>query len=629
MVKFISLKLHNFMCFENVQLDLNDNGYVLINGINENTLDNAISNGSGKSTLWDALSWVLTGETIRHGSKDIRNIYNKETDGCWVEVLFNVDNDNYKIIRSKESKQYKNQLLISINDKDVSGKGIRDSEKILAQFLPQLNSQLLGSVIIFGQGLPNKFTNNTPSGRKELLEKLSESDYMIQDLKSKVSSRLFKLKQDLRNDEDNLLAFDTEFNTLHNLIDDYQIKISELNAENIEEINAEINELKDKYKQCNNDINEIKASISLCNTNINVNQDKIKEAMQEELKQSNEINNKYSSILSELVTRINATEVKIQTVKQYIATVNNIKDVCPTCGQKISGVEKPSLEKEKAELVQLQQEQQDIKNRKSYYENEKLNELKLSNDKYDDIIKSLESTVKKDIADFNALTSKLYNLEQDLTNYTNRINTLTTNRDTKVEKLDFYNNQISQNELKISQMNEKILYYNNECKDLNERISIVSSFDKALSREFRGYLLNGIIDYLNERIKHYSLILFKHTNIEFSLNGNDLIITFQNKLYEDLSGGEKQKIDIIVQLSLRDMMVNLSDFSCNILVLDEITDNLDSIGCDSILSLISNELQDLESIYIISHKAGSLNIPYDHEINIVKHSGGISELSMI
>ena len=47
------------------------------------------------------------------------------------------------------------------------------------------------------------------------------------------------------------------------------------------------------------------------------------------------------------------------------------------------------------------------------------------------------------------------------------------------------------------------------------------------------------------------------------------------------------------------------------------------------LDRLTRSIQDLESIYIISHKAGSLNIPYDHEINIVKHSSGISELSMI
>ena len=85
-----------------------------------------------------------------------------------------------------------------IDGKDCSGKGIRDSEKLLAQYLPDITASLLGSVIILGQGLPQKFTNNSPSGRKEVLEKLSKSDFMIEDLKSRVTSRRLELQKTIR-----------------------------------------------------------------------------------------------------------------------------------------------------------------------------------------------------------------------------------------------------------------------------------------------------------------------------------------------------------------------------------------------------------------------------------------------
>ena len=80
-------------------------------------------------------------------------------------------------------------MKIIRNGEDVSGKGIRDSEKLLSEYLPDLTSSFLGSVIILGQGLPQRFSNNTPSGRKDVLEKLSKSDFMIEDLKQKVSDR--------------------------------------------------------------------------------------------------------------------------------------------------------------------------------------------------------------------------------------------------------------------------------------------------------------------------------------------------------------------------------------------------------------------------------------------------------
>ena len=189
-IEFKKLVLHNFISFGHSELLFLDDGFIRVSGINENPLDNAGSNGSGKSSLWEALVWSLTGDTIR-GTKQVSNIYGD--DGTYVELDFNIDNTHYHIIRSKDHKQYKTALQIHIDGKDCSGKGIRDSEKLLQQYLPDITASLLGSVIVLGQGLPQKFTNNSPSGRKEVLEKLSKSDFMIEDLKNRVFSRKSEL----------------------------------------------------------------------------------------------------------------------------------------------------------------------------------------------------------------------------------------------------------------------------------------------------------------------------------------------------------------------------------------------------------------------------------------------------
>ena len=94
-----------------------------------------------------------------------------------------------------------------------------------------------------------------------------------------------------------------------------------------------------------------------------------------------------------------------------------------------------------------------------------------------------------------------------------------------------------------------------------------------------------------------------------------------------LSGGEKQKADLIIQFSIRDMLVKFLNFSSNILVLDEIFDALDSVGCERVVNLISNKLNDIESVYIISHRVDSLAIPMDNEIIIVKDENGISKVN--
>ena len=150
-IEFKNVVLHNFMSFGHSELNFDDSGFVRVSGINNNPLDNAVSNGSGKSSLWESIIWALTGDTSR-GTKHVVNLFGE--DGCYVELDFTIDNKSYKIIRSKDHKVFKTNLQIFIDGQDCSGKGIRDSEKLLSQYLPDITASLISSVIILGQGLP-------------------------------------------------------------------------------------------------------------------------------------------------------------------------------------------------------------------------------------------------------------------------------------------------------------------------------------------------------------------------------------------------------------------------------------------------------------------------------------------
>ena len=181
-IYFKKIILNNFMSYEYADVKLDVPGYILVNGENNNPDDLAKSNGCGKSTIFNAISWVLTGQTTS-GSKDVSNIY---IDGeTFVEITFECNNNEYILKRSKNPSN----LKIYINNEDKSGKGIRDTEKLLIEYLPEITESLINSVIILGQGLPQRFTNNTPAGRKEVLETLSKSDFMIDDIKQRLNNR--------------------------------------------------------------------------------------------------------------------------------------------------------------------------------------------------------------------------------------------------------------------------------------------------------------------------------------------------------------------------------------------------------------------------------------------------------
>ena len=86
------------------------------------------------------------------------------------------------------------------------------------------------------------------------------------------------------------------------------------------------------------------------------------------------------------------------------------------------------------------------------------------------------------------------------------------------------------------------------------------------------------------KAKDYASKIFNTDEIDFKLDGNNIDITFCNKEYENLSGGEKQRVDLITQFAIRDMLSKHLNFSSNIIFLDEITDNLDADSCDKVIN---------------------------------------------
>ena len=68
-INFKRIKFSNFFSFKYADIDLTNRGYTIVKGVNNNPIDNSQSNGSGKSSIWEAISYALTGTTIR-GVKD-------------------------------------------------------------------------------------------------------------------------------------------------------------------------------------------------------------------------------------------------------------------------------------------------------------------------------------------------------------------------------------------------------------------------------------------------------------------------------------------------------------------------------------------------------------------------------
>lgn len=615
---FNSVHIENFLSFKLADINLNQPGYTSVIGINNNTVDGAASNGAGKTAIFEAINWCLCGETIR-GTKDVKNCYTN--DGALVELNFLADDKSFKLIRTKEHSKYKTNLKIFINNEDKSGKGIRDSEKLLEQYLPDINSSLIGSVIILGQGLPQRFTNNTPSGRKEVLETLSKSDFMIKDLKDRIVIRKELLSKKVREYEDTLLQLKTKKSLLETQLADKESQLHNLECFNKEEVEQRIQFIDAELEKIQKCIDNANSEIDKKTTDLDNITESISKLAIEHVEQNKKISEKFD-ITSLLVKQADLSS-KVRTLKIEINKLESITDICPTCGQKLPNVTKIDTTEKRSELDQLTVELSDVDKQVSESNAQLQENLDSEVKKFDENKKQLEqesSTIRQEISNKR---SSISNYVQNQTSYnTEKINIRNKLNDWQKD-LDTCKDNIKEYQLQLKHIEENILYNNIELGKTNEHLDIVNKFYSVITRDFRGYLLSNIISFIDSRAKKYSEQLFDNTSLEFKLEGNNISIYHAERQYENLSGGERQKVDIIVQFALRDMLCKYLNFSSNILVLDELTDNLDSKGCDKLFNLISSNLNDVESIYIISHHS-DYALPIDNELIVRKGEDSIS-----
>lgn len=621
-IVFESAEIHNFLAIGDATVNFDNQGFVVISGANKCLDDGAKSNGAGKSTIFDALLWCLTGETIR-GTKDVSNIYTG--DGAVVRVQLAIDDVPYTILRTKDNSEYKTSLKLYKDGVDISGKGIRETADVIAQRLPGVTADILRSVVIFGQGLPDRISNNTPSGRKQVLERLSKSDFMIDDLKNRVADRIKVVKDSLRNLEDRLLVESMNIENGEKDISVIDTDIASIKSDisNLDDIPAKegvLRQIKGVYA-------ELQSSVAKTTESLYNAREKYLSTSAQKASELATIDASFAESIRIKDAAIAEERGRLAFIESKIKNAMAISDICPTCHQKIFGVVKPDISSEVSEKETLLS---DIESRAKEIENLWV----LRDDKksqaeefYNGLLSGIKSDGESIKAKLDALTNEAHEIQVEMENKEKeliRLESLITSAQSRLSEL---RKRRDNAEEQLAKNKQSKTYIEVERDETQKRCSALSAFSTAIARDFRGYLLAGVVDYIRKCARKYAAKLFGASNIMFEQDGNNLNIGYNGKLYENLSGGERQKVDIVMQLAVRDMLCNYLGFSCNLLVLDEVTDNLDDVGCAGVMQLITDDLSDIQSVFIISHRANSLDIPYDKELCVTKEENGVSNIS--
>ena len=619
MIQFKKITVHNFGSYGHAELELQNRGFCLVSGQNNCIKDNAISNGSGKSFLWSAVCFALTGETISGIKSNLKNI-NVDEQECWVQLEFTYNKDFFSITRYTAPKS---DLKIYKNDVDLSGKGIRESEKKLQELLPELNKDLIASTIIIGQGMPNKFSSFSPSGRKELLEKLTKSDFMIDDIKTRIQARQQELSTKLREFEDSIIVNKTQLNgfltrlehlknTVENqVMPDFDLLIEEQDAI-IADINARNTVLIEASQKFENDMADLNK--------------KLLTVTEEKAKVSAEELSAYTASYTKLIDTKSKLDAEICALQKEITKLKSIKDSCPTCGQKLPNVHKPDTSAQEQQLTDSTEAKKSVEAN-----------ITACNDRHKEYLAQIDAAFSAELSELNSKLTALKNEQLKIRVDQNALISCLDDAKTKHAKYTYEKQnwasfvasqqaEIAKLEADIASLTNIIAITSLSKDDYDRRLAIIKKMDSLTRRDFRGYLLTNIINYIDVKAKDYCSTVFGTRELSLSLNGNALEITYCGKVFDGLSGGEKQRVDLIIQLAIRDLLISYLDLSSNILVLDEITDFLDKKSCSAIMRLLEKELQTVESVFIVSHRSSELELPIDSEIMVIKNEHGISEL---
>ena len=562
--------MENFLSIGKSEVHLSDRGFTLVSGINNET-DTPQSNGSGKSSMFDAILWTITGETSRGASSVVNE---KSTTGCKCSLVIVVDDKQYTIIRSKNHSELGTSCYVYCDD-DLLSDQTKKSQELISNLIPISSSNILGSIVLLGQGLPYKFSSLSPIKRKELLEVMSGSSSKIDNLKYLLSIEDSKYSDEYSKLDKSVIKLESEVSSMTNSVSVLEgQKVLDLDKakEDMNVLTSEISELESKINEYSNRSSELSTELP-----------------------------KYESALDQ----VNKYKYKILSdIDAYKSQLSSIKTGnCPTCGRPFDNQEGNSQR-----VIDINSSIQS-----------KTNELSAID------------------AKITGLSNKIQVIKDKISNYNNVVVSCNHNIEINKNKVDIISsniNKATELDSEIKKIKDNIVSNNVMIHDNKEKLDEVSSYmecvsyiNRQLSRDFKGYMLTEVINLLSSRAAHYSEYLFNNNSrVNVELSGSKVNISVGSRYYENLSGGERQRVDLAVQFALRDVLSISSGFSCNLLVLDEAFDNLDESGSESLVRLVSSEFSDIDSLFIITHHA-DISVPYDNVITVVKDKEGISTIT--
>jgi len=528
-------------------------------------------NGAGKSTLLDALSFGLFGKPHRDIKKDqmINSINKKKT---LVTVEMTIGSHDFKIVRGIKPGKfeiYQNGNLIN------QASNARDYQKFLEQNILKLNHKSFHQVVVLGSSSFIPFMQLPVWSRRNIIEDLLDIN-IFSKMNMLLKERNTKIRDELTDVNHQIDITKTKMDSQRKYIKDLQ----ELNDDQIQNKRDSIDTHKEEINKLFDQSKELGKNLSASITS--------------EEKHSGELVKKMSQLDSYDMNFQNKIKDLVNESRFY-----EENDHCPTCDQDIDDELKESKQitiKDKATELQtaktdLAKNIADLKAAQQEVANS-LNSLRQKQGKINsnnDAIALLQKEVDKIQKEINSLQSQT----GDVSKAKKELTSLRKNKDKSTEKKLEYVEERTYNEV-IGEM----------LKDTGIKTKVIKQYLPVMNRLINQYL--QILDFF------VSFHLDENFNETIRSRHRD---SFN---YASFSEGEKQRIDLALLFTWRQIAKMKNSAASNLLILDETFDSsLDIDGVDN-LTKILDTLDDGSNVFIISHKGDVLENKFRSKIEFFK-----------
>ena len=550
MITFESIRWKNFLSTGDqwTEIDFCESPSTLIVG----------SNGAGKSTMLDALCFALFNKPFRKINRgQLVNSINEK--GLKVEVCFSIGKDEYRVFRGAKPnlfEVYKNNKMV---DQDAAAK---DTQKYLEQSVLKLNYKSFTQVVILGSSTFVPFMQLGASVRREVIEDLLDIQ-IFSNMNSLLKDRV-RSAQSQSNDCGHMLRLTKE-----------KVESQQKLLDSLKEVNHNRQEEKrNRYNKNSKSIEEVKSNHIKLKDEILVLEEEVGDV---------EVQRKF-------VRKLRQGQADKKSELKLIA--NNLKffkshDQCPTCTQSIS----------------------------TTFKNNQVDTLTGSGTTIATEIEAFTQDITEAVSVITKIeetSAKLYEVRSDATAQEREIVRL------EKENLEISKQilELQQSTPNIDQEKETLQGYlaeykttEKDCAEVSQKLDefqVVSSLLKDSG--IKSQIIKKYVPIFNQLINKYLSSMEFFVNFTLDEEFNEVIKSrFRDEFsYASFSEGEKQKIDLALLFTWREVARMKNSVATNLLILDEVFDSsLDSSGTGELLQILKS-LGDGTNVFVISHKGDIL-----------------------